>query len=165
MMFIRSSISAQIASWIDMGTSIGMVAAGVSQWVATPAGAVVGGIVNCCINYKFTFRASGCSVKAVAIKYLMIWVGSVLFNTVGTSLLADALDNWHILENIGVTSVGSFAAARIIVSLIVSLAWNFVMQKYFVYRPRRRFDPYADRLVDGLLWIVPRRNNKQNNTK
>ncbi|MDE6831938.1 MAG: hypothetical protein K2J07_04310, partial [Muribaculaceae bacterium] len=108
---------------------------------------------------------SGCSVKAVAVKYLMIWLGSVFFNTVGTSLLADALDNWHILEAIGVTSVGSFAAARIIVSLVVSLAWNFVMQKYFVYRSRPGFDPYADRLVDGLLWIVPREMNKTNETK
>ncbi|MBD5214465.1 MAG: hypothetical protein HDS75_06585 [Bacteroidales bacterium] len=165
MMFIRSSLAAQVASWIDMGTSIGLVAAGISQWIATPIGAVVGGIINCCINYKFTFRASGCSVKAVAVKYLMIWLGSVFFNTVGTSLLADALDNWHILEAIGVTSVGSFAAARIIVSLVVSLAWNFVMQKYFVYRSRPGFDPYADRLVDGLLWIVPREMNKTNETK
>lgn len=160
MMFIRSSLSAQVASWIDMGSSICLVAMGLSQWVATPIGAVMGGIVNCCINYKFTFRSNGCSAKAVAVKYVMIWLGSVLFNTVGTSLLADAMDNWHILENIGVTSVGSFAAARIIVSLVVSLAWNFVMQKYFVYRRRPGFDPYADRLVDGLLWVVPRKNKK-----
>ena len=34
-------------------------------------------------------------------------------------------------------------------SLIVSLAWNFVMQKNFVYRPTR-FDPFAIRMVDAL---------------
>ena len=34
-------------------------------------------------------------------------------------------------------------------SLIVSLAWNFVMQKNFVYRPTS-FDPYAIRLVNAL---------------
>lgn len=165
MMFVRSSLSAQLASWIDMGSSIGLVAMGLSQWIATPIGAVLGGIVNCCVNYKFTFRAGGCSVKAVAVKYLMIWLGSVAFNTVGTSLLADAFENWHIVEKIGVTSVGSFAAARIVVSLVVSLAWNFVMQKYFVYRHRPGFDPYADRLVDGLLWIVPGRKKQTKETE
>ena len=28
-------------------------------------GAIAGGIVNCCINYRFTFHAAGQSVKAV----------------------------------------------------------------------------------------------------
>ncbi|MCM1449318.1 MAG: GtrA family protein [Clostridiales bacterium] len=148
--FLRSSMSSQVASWIDMGTSIGLVAMGVSDWLATPVGAVLGGIVNCCINYKFTFHASDCPVKAVAVKYLLVWLGSVLFNTVGTALFANVLDNWHILETIGFTNVGSFAAARLFVSLVVSLGWNFVMQKYFVYRRREQFDPYAIKAVDSV---------------
>lgn len=159
--FLRASLSSQIASWVDMGSSIGLVALGVSSWFATPTGAVLGGIVNCIINYRFTFRASGCSVKAVAVKYLMVWLGSVLFNTVGTWALALALDSWHLLEVIGFTSVGSYAAARLIVSLIVSLAWNFLMQKHFVYRQKPSFDPYADRLVDGLMWVVPKRKKTE----
>lgn len=156
--FLRSSLSSQIASWIDMGSSIGLVAMGVSQWLATPIGAVLGGIVNCCINYRFTFHASDCPVKAVAVKYLLVWLGSVIFNTVGTALLANILDNWNILESLGFTNVGSFAAARLIVSLVVSLAWNFLMQKHFVYRRRESFDPLAIKCVDGIISIVPRRN-------
>lgn len=162
--FIRSSMSSQVASWIDMGSSIGLVALGISEWVATPVGAVLGGIVNCCINYKFTFHAGDCPVKAVAVKYVLIWLGSVLFNTVGTKLLANVLDSWHILEAIGFTNVGSFAAARLIVSLVVSLAWNFLMQKSFVYRRRERFDPWAVRFVDALTSLfrfksTPKKNN------
>ncbi len=147
--FIRSSISSQVASWIDMGSSIGLVALGASKWIATPVGAVLGGIVNCCINYKFTFRAQGCSVKAVALKYILIWLGSVTLNTVGTSVLATVLDRWHLLETLGFTDVGSFAAARIIVSLLVSWFWNFLLQKNFVYKSTS-FDPYAIRFVDLL---------------
>lgn len=156
--FIRSSLSSQLASWIDMGSSIGLVALGISEWVATPVGAVLGGIVNCCINYKFTFRAGDCPVKAVAVKYLLIWLGSVLFNTVGTSLLANVLDNWHILDALGFTTVGSFAAARLIVSLVVSLAWNFLMQKHFVYKRRDRFDPVAIQAVDAILGVFKKKN-------
>ncbi len=145
--FLRSSVSSQIASWIDMGSSITLVACGVSKWLATPVGAVLGGIVNCCINYKFTFQAKNCSVKAVALKYIMIWLGSVTLNTVGTSVLATVLDRWHLLETIGFTSVGSYAAARLIVSLLVSWFWNFLLQKNFVYVPSK-FDPYAIKVVD-----------------
>lgn len=161
--FLRSTVSSQVASWIDMGSSIALVAIGVSQWLATPVGAVLGGIVNCCINYRFTFRATDCPIKAVAVKYILIWLGSVFFNTVGTSLLANALDSWHILDMLGFTTVGSFAAARLIVSLVVSLAWNFLMQKNFVYRPHDKFDSYAIRFVDALFWVFGRSTQKQTN--
>lgn len=161
-MFLRSSMSSQVASWTDLGSSIGLVALGVSKWVATPVGAVLGGIVNCLINYRFTFRAAQeCTLRSVAVKYVLIWLGSVLFNTVGTSLLADILDRWHLLERMGFTNVGSFAAARLIVSLVVSLAWNYLMQKNFVYR-RSRFDASAER-ISRAVWPERRRSAKPNN--
>lgn len=149
-MFLRSIVSSQVASWIDMGSGVALVALGVSDWVATPTGSVLGGIVNCCINYKFTFRAQGCSKRAVAVKYLMIWLGSTIFNTVGTSLLTSVLDQWHLLEALGFTKLGSYAVARPVVSLLVSWFWNYVMQKNFVYRPTR-FDPTAVRWFDTVF--------------
>lgn len=161
-MFLRSSMSSQVASWADLGSSIGLVALGVSKWVATPVGAVIGGVVNCLINYRFTFRANKqCSLRSVAVKYVMIWIGSVVFNTVGTSLLADLLDRWHLLEMLGFTNVGSFAAARLIVSLVVSLAWNYLMQKNFVYRPTR-FDPTAESISRV---VCPDRGHNHNMSK
>ncbi len=147
--FLRSIVSSQVASWCDLGSSIVLVAVGMSAWAATPIGAVIGGVVNCIINYHFTFRASGTSKRAVAVKYIMVWLGSLALNTVGTSLLTIVLDRWHFLEMLGFTNVGSFAAARIIVSLLVSWFWNFVLQKNFVYRTTR-FDPYAISFVDSL---------------
>ena len=82
--FLRSSVSSQIASWIDMGTCfvfyawvfVAMGKDPLRSFLATAIGLVVGGVVNCCINYKFTFRAEHCSMKAVAVKYLLIWGGS-----------------------------------------------------------------------------------------
>lgn len=139
--FLRSIVSSQVASWIDLGTGILLVAIGFSDWIATPIGAVMGGIVNCIINYRFTFRAQGISKRAVAVKYIMIWVGSLTLNTVGTS----ALDQWNLLERLGFTDVGNYAVARVVVSLLVSWFWNFVMQKNFVYKPRR-FDAWVDGL-------------------
>ena len=57
---VRSSISSQISSWVDMGTSFVFFA-----WVffalddfwrsmlSVAVGAAFGGVVNCCLNYRF----------------------------------------------------------------------------------------------------------------
>lgn len=152
--FIRSSISSQIASWVDLGTSMifyAFVFVALDPFyrsnLSVAVGAVAGGIVNCCINYRFTFHAKGQSVKSVAVKYAMVWIGSLLFNMYGTTGLATLLSKWEWLLSLGFTADGIFAAARLFVSLVVSLAWNFVMQRNFVYRPSK-FDPYAIRFVN-----------------
>lgn len=122
----------------------------VAHLLATAIGLIVGGIVNCIVNYKFTFHADNCSVKAVAIKYFLIWGGSFILNLGGTTILEQGLQRLDLITNIHwIKPDGIFAFARLSVSLIVSLAWNFVMQKNFVYRPTR-FDPVAIKLVDAL---------------
>ncbi len=143
--FLRSIVSSQVASWIDLGTFTLLCALGVNNLIATPIGNVCGGVVNCAINYKFTFRAEGVSVRAVVVKYAMVWLGSMLLNTFGTYGLAKLLGKWDILHHIGFTTLGNDVAARLIVSLLVSWFWNFLLQKNFVYRPRK-FDTYVDRL-------------------
>lgn len=155
--FIRSSISSQIASWCDLGTRMifyAWVFAGLDLFyrsnLSVAIGAVVGGIVNCCINYKFTFHAAGQSVKAVGLKYFMVWTGSLLLNMYGTTGLATLLSKWHWLINIGFRPDGIFAAATLVASLVVSLAWNFVLQRNFVYRPSK-FDPTAIKIVNFIF--------------
>jgi len=164
--FLRSSVSSQIASWTDMGVCFIFYA-----WVFSPLGAdpmrtflatgiglVVGGVVNCIVNYKFTFHAKNCSVKAVAIKYLLIWGGSFILNIGGTTLLEQGIRRLEFITDTNwIKPDGIFAFSRLTVSLIVSLAWNFVMQKNFVYRPTR-FDPYAIRLVNAFS-LKQRKNN------
>lgn len=150
--FVRSTVSSQISSWTDMFTSFALFAwVNLMPWVATVIGSVVGGIVNCIIGYKFTFHAQGVSKKAVVVKFLMVWLGSVVFNSWGTDALYHLLKSWHWLETIGFRPDGFFAAARLTVSLVVSLAWNFLLQRKFVYRPVP-FDKYAVRLVDALTF-------------
>ena len=151
--FLRSSIASQIASWIDMGLGFVFFAwVHLEPWISTAIGAAAGGIVNCCINYKFTFHASGVPVKAVAVKYAMVWVGSLLLNMFGTQLLFMLFEQMPFLEQIGFRPNGYYAAARALASLLVSLFWNFIMQKNFVYQANR-FDPYAIRFVN--LFVHP----------
>ena len=154
--FLRSSVSSQVASWIDLGTSMllySFVFVALDPFyrsnLSVAIGAIAGGIVNCCINYKFTFRAEHCSVKAVAIKYLLIWGGSFVLNLAGTTGLTHLLQHIPQLASIGIKPDGIFAFSRLSVSLAVSLAWNFLLQKNFVYVPTR-FDSMAIRIVDAL---------------
>lgn len=134
--YIRSIVSSQSASWVDMGLSFVLFAwVGLLPWLATAIGAVVGGAVNCIINYRFTFRASGCDWRAVVVKYSLVWLGSLALNALGTQLLYALISGWTWLETIGFRPDGYFAAARLFVSLIVSWFWNFALQRYFVYRP------------------------------
>jgi putative flippase GtrA len=130
---------------------IGMGKDPLRSFLATAIGLVVGGIVNCCINYKFTFQAKDCSVKAVVVKYILIWGGSFFLNLMGTTAFDHLLQQWDWLYTIGMRSDGIFAFARVSVSLVVSLAWNFVLQKNFVYKPTK-FDRYAICLVDFITF-------------
>lgn len=146
--FIRSAGVAQFASWVDLGTSFVLFAfAHFSPWVSTALGALAGGIINCILNYRFTFHAQTCPWKAVVVKYFIVWVGSLLLNSFGTQFLYYGLMHWPWLETLGFKTDGYFAAARLIVSGVVSLGWNFLLQRSFVYQ-NRKFDKYAIAFMD-----------------
>ena len=106
--------------------------------------------MNCCINYRFTFHASSVPVKAVAVKYMIIWMGSLGLNVYGTQIVYTLLQHLPFLEEMGFRPNGYYAAARLSVSLIVSIFWNFLLQKNFVYQ-NTKFDPYAIRLVNSII--------------
>lgn len=146
--FLRSSVSSQISSWVDMGVGFILFAwVNLLPWVAAACGAVAGGIVNCIVGYKFTYHADNVSKRAVTVKFLMVWLGSLILNTWGTDAVYYLLQRWTWLETIGFNPKGYFAAARLGVSLVVSLAWNFLLQRRFVFRPNR-FDNVIIRIID-----------------
>lgn len=150
--FLRSTVSSQASSWTDMFVSFALFAwCSLTPWLSTAIGAVAGGIVNCLMTYRFTFHATGCPWRAVVVKFAMVWLGSLLLNSFGTEAVYWLLQRWTWLEEIGFRPDGYFAAARLGVSLVVSLAWNFLLQRYFVYR-NNSFDPYAIRFMNFITF-------------
>lgn len=140
---LRSSLASQTSGWIDFGVSFVMFTwIGFKPVFAAMVGAFAGGVANCLINYRFTFRNNSSPWKAVAIKYFLVWVGSLSLNSFGTQGLYWVLTNWHWLETLGFRPSGYFTAARLFVALLVSWCWNFMLQRYFVYRSTR-FDKCA----------------------
>ena len=160
--FIRSAGVAQAASWIDLGTAFVLFAFALfAPWASTAIGAFVGGVINCILNYRFTFHANSCPWKAVIVKYALVWIGSLLLNSLGTELLYYGLMHWNWLETIGFKPDGYFAAARLAVSGVVSLGWNFVLQRNFVYH-NRKFDTYAIAFAD---FITGKKSNNSEENK
>lgn len=156
--FLRSIVSSQAGSWVDLGARMlffSLIFVEMDQFyrsnLSVAIGAIMGGIVNCIINYKFTFHADGQSVKAVSVKYFMVWIGSLLLNMYGTTFLARPLSKWHLLQSWGFTEDAIFATSTLIVSLLVSWFWNFLLQRRFVYRPNR-FDRIAIRAIDTITF-------------
>ena len=148
---IRSTISAQLAGWIDFGTSFAMFSwVGLKPVYATAIGAVMGGITNCIINYKFTYPNQSCAWHIVIIKFFMVWFGGLLLNSFGTQFLYWVLNKWVWLSEIGFKPDGYFTAARLSTALIVSVFWHFLLQKNFVYKEVRA-DRYIEKIADVIF--------------
>ena len=78
---LRSGASSQICGWIDMIVSFVLFAfCNLTPWLSTALGALVGGIFNCIINYRFTFHSEGLEWRPVIVKFMFVWVGSLLLN-------------------------------------------------------------------------------------
>lgn len=160
--FLRSALSSQASGWVDFIVGFVMfywVFGKHLSWLATGIGVVAGGIVNCIICYKFTFRAENCPWKAVVVKYALVWLGNLILNSGGTELLYILLKKWNILEEMGFKAAGYYSTARVVMSLLVSWFWNFVLQRNFVYRPSK-FDPYAVSFMDSLYKILHIKSHK-----
>ncbi len=154
-MFMRAQFSSQISSITDYLVSFTLVnAVGVHYEYATLFGNISGGIVNCIINYRWTFKAKGTtSLKHVAIKYLMVWLVNLFLNWQGTIFVTEFVMKWIPVESLPDFIVNNiFMVPKAMVSLVVGFVWNYNMQRLFVYKDRDfrkffRMKP-SDSLVD-----------------
>ncbi len=146
---LRSSVSSQLCGWIDTIVSFLVFSLlGLSAWLSTAIGAFIGGVFNCIINYRFTFHAYGVDWRAVLAKFAFVWAGSLLLNSFGTQIVYHFVVGWDwIHARVGLSDDMIFLAARLFVALTVSLCWNFLLQRNFVFK-ETRLDPYINRFLD-----------------
>lgn len=134
--FLKAQLSAQFASVVDFLVTILLVKLfEVFYLYATFTGSVVGGMVNCIINYRWVFHADECKKAHVAFKYLFVWGGSILLNTWGTFALTEWLtDMTWINCLLGYYVDDVFILSKIVVAVLVAFFWNYHLQRVFVYR-------------------------------
>jgi len=134
--FLRAQFSSQISSWTDFLVSIICVNLfGIFYGNATLIGNVTGGLLNCYINYKWTFKAKGINVTHVLIKFVLVWLVSIFLNRQGTILFTEIVMKWvHINKLPDLVVENVFLLPKIVVSIVVGLVWNYPMQQIFVYK-------------------------------
>ncbi len=136
-LYLKSMVVSQISGLTDyVGSFVAFAFLHLSAAVSTVCGAVLGGIVNCCLNYRYTFRVRHGSKWAIAVKFFLVWLGSLILNTVGTEYFT----KWLVGQEMVLTALSRdlcFIVARVSVSLAVSIFWNFLLQRYFVFAEPR----------------------------
>lgn len=157
---IRSTISAQVCSWVDMLTSfLAFAVLNLTAWLSTALGAFIGGILNCLVNYRFTFHTEGVGLKVAITKFGFVWLGSMLLNSFGTEYFYHWIKNWHWLHTtVGLTDDLIFLVGRLTVSLAVSILWNFLLQKHFVFHTSP-IDKYIQRFYERITPSRPHKNH------
>lgn len=120
--FGKAETSAAVASVVDFALTILLVkAVGIWYALASFFGALVGGLINCCVNYRWVFDKQEQGKPFIALKYLLVWGVSILLNTVGT---------WFFTELSGLY----FIIIKAAVAVAVAVFWNYQMQRTFVFR-------------------------------
>ena len=135
-MFLRAQMSSQLASITDFLVTIVLANVFNLFYVyATFTGSICGGITNCIVNYRWTFKALHVKKRYIAIRYLMVWGGSILLNTSGVFLMTELLKKIPLLMKVPDFFYDNiFIISKIFVSLLVGFIWNYNMHRLFVYR-------------------------------
>ena len=137
-MFIRAQFSSQAARFTDFTITIILAKVfGLYYVWATLIGSICGGIVNCIVNYKWTFKSTDCKKTHVFFKYVLVWIGSILLNTWGTYAMTETISKSPWVQNLLKHYIDDvFVFSKVVVSIIVGFFWNYNMQRVFVYRNR-----------------------------
>lgn len=120
--FVKAQGSALVGTGVDFLMTILLAEClAIHYLYATMIGAFCGGLTNCIINYKYVFEDAHQKKRHVALKYFLVWVGSILLNSYGTFFVTE-------LSHL------NFLYPKVLVSVVVAVAWNYQLQRYYVYR-------------------------------
>ena len=125
LIFLKAQLAAVIGSVADFliyalivhltGSSPAMVS------LATAEGAVSGGIVNFLIARKWVFNEGQNNAGVQMARYILVWAGSIVLNTAGMYVVSYF------------TTI-NYMIARILVSVLVGVLYNYFLQKRFVFK-------------------------------
>jgi len=92
--------------------------------ISIAIGGVIGAVLNFSVNRYWTFtdnKANQSPVGFQLVKFVFVVAGSIALKSSGTYLFT----NWLKLD---------YKITRIMVDILVSLGFNYVLQKYWVFR-------------------------------
>lgn len=120
--FLKAQLSAFIGGMIDFGIysfcyKIFLMSAPFSNIVSGSLGAVV----NFSINRYWSFNSTGDPLTSQLGKFILVVLGSIFLKSTGIHFFVDVW-GWH------------FLLSKAIVEIVVSLGFNFTLQKFWVFK-------------------------------
>lgn len=128
--FAKAQLSAFTGGIVDYMTMIFFTEVfGVHYIISIAIGGIAGAIVNFSINRKWTFSAKNIAYKSSSLiqisKFLIVLLNSIVMKSAGTFLFTSFFKI-------------DYKISRIITDLIVSLIFNFTLQKHWVFRKENK---------------------------
>lgn len=127
LVFAKAQLSAFLGGLIDYGVMIICTEVlGIYYPISIAIGGVVGAIFNFSVNRYWTFnsdKVSKAPVGAQLVRFVCVVAGSIFLKSTGTYLFT----NWLKIN---------YKFSRIIVDIIVSLGFNYLLQTYWVFKKR-----------------------------
>jgi putative flippase GtrA len=123
--FLKAQTASIIASTADWLITVSLVqltgATPVLVSLASAEGAVSGGIINFIITRSWVFNEGQKKRHIQAMRYLLVWTGSVLLNASGMYLVT-------------YFTTMDVKISKILVSVLVGVSYNYFLQKRFVFK-------------------------------
>jgi putative flippase GtrA len=120
--FAKAQIASFIASLVDYFITIFCVELlGFWYVVASSTGTIIGGVTNFSLGRQWVFRGGLRERNIQLLRYFIVWLGYLLLVTFGVYLL---------------THFGglNYIISKITVTLFLAIAYNYPLQKRFVFR-------------------------------
>ncbi len=119
--YLRHHVASIVATIVDYGLMVAAVELlGVSPVVGAVVGALGGALTNFTMGRLYIYRVGPGAVGAYAWRYALVSGASLGWNAAGEALFTKGLGLQYML-------------ARVITSVVVSNAWNYPLQRYFVF--------------------------------
>jgi putative flippase GtrA len=122
--FIKAQASSLISTAVDfLVTFVLKQLLGTWFLSASVAGNICGGITNFLLGRNWVFSSRERDAGVQALKYLIVWLGNLALNAGGVYVFTEVIqiEEWM---------------SKVMVSVIVSIGYNYVFQKFFVFRKR-----------------------------
>lgn len=120
--FIKFNTTSIIATLVDFLVFVFLIKIiGVYYIYSTIIGAICGGITSFYLNRNWVFEIQKKDLKIQVIKFVLTWIGSITFNTLGLYVLIDIFKVGKVLS-------------KIIVGISVGVLYNYTINKYYVFK-------------------------------
>ncbi len=120
--FLKAQLSAFVGGLFDFCIySLCYKVFGISAPLSNVVSGSLGAVVNFTINRYWSFESTSTPVKEQLWKFIIVVVGSITLKSTGIYVLVDLMSI-------------NFLLAKGIVEIIVSLGFNYVLQKIWVFK-------------------------------